>query len=583
MEVILSALPSTTAIQGVQGVQGVQPINTGLAAALPSVLANLPPGTLISGFVLNRDVKGNPILRSNVGDFLLESDLFLKIGSDVVVRVDSGGRNANARANIVSVDGLPPEQSEAIPAHAGDADVVSQTVRQNPRPGQEPQQPAPGDARQASAAAPDANASRTRAPVLEGTVVKTPVENSTEAEPAPATKAENTPLPAGAAVRVRVLTVSVAQPVITAPATAPAAESPEPESAPQAAAKAPTQQAAPPAQYNAYTRTLVQTPQAAAPSSAAAPSVQLPSAPVTGEVIRALPNEEVLVRTPLGDIRLQGNTQLAVGAKLTLDILSIRPQILAPVGAEPQLPATAAAQLATNWETLQQTLTAMLDADGPATELWLRTTLPHVPQNVPNVQAAPQALQNVSSGMMFFLSALQGGDVKSLLGERNMKMLQERGHGELLQKLQGEFGLMRQLYADAPPQQWQALFVPVLVEGEVKPLRIYTKRDRKKNEQDARKSEGDTRFIIEMDLTQLGAVQMDGFVKRRPEAATQFDLIIRTHAPLLEEDKREILAIYNATGEITGYRGTLIFQETPVFPVDPMEEILAESHREVVA
>src|SRR5690348_9214813 len=106
-EVTLTSVAPAAPVQGVQAGSAASSAS-GAGGGVPPALATLPPGSLVNGFVLNRDTQGNPVLRTIIGDFLLQSDFFLKIGSDVVVRVNATGNNF--RASIVSVDGHPPQE-----------------------------------------------------------------------------------------------------------------------------------------------------------------------------------------------------------------------------------------------------------------------------------------------------------------------------------------------------------------------------------------------------------------------------------------------------------------------------------------
>ena len=107
----------------------------------------------------------------------------------------------------------------------------------------------------------------------------------------------------------------------------------------------------------------------------------------------------------------------------------------------------------------------------------------------------------------------------------------------------------------------------------IQQVRFFTKRDRKQEDsQNDKNKEEDTRFVIEVDLTQLGEVQMDGFV-RKHEKDLQFDMIIRSLNGLSKEVQDDILNIYNNMGAITGYKGSLSFQSVREFPVNPMEDI----------
>ena len=72
-----------------------------------NVLALLSDGSIVSGFVINRDTSGNPVLRTPQGDFTVNSDVFIKTGSEVTLRVDSS-QSTNAR--IITIDNLTPEE-----------------------------------------------------------------------------------------------------------------------------------------------------------------------------------------------------------------------------------------------------------------------------------------------------------------------------------------------------------------------------------------------------------------------------------------------------------------------------------------
>jgi len=76
------------------------------AGQVPNAIANLAPGTLVEGFVVNRNAQQQPILRTSLGDILVQSELFLKTGSQVVIRIDP---SVNGRARIITVDGADPQ------------------------------------------------------------------------------------------------------------------------------------------------------------------------------------------------------------------------------------------------------------------------------------------------------------------------------------------------------------------------------------------------------------------------------------------------------------------------------------------
>jgi len=183
---------------------------------------------------------------------------------------------------------------------------------------------------------------------------------------------------------------------------------------------------------------------------------------------------------------------------------------------------------------------------------------------------------NFPAALLSFAVALKNGDFREWLGRANAKWLEENGHENLLKKAAGEFLSLSRQFTDAPQGNWQSLFFPVAVEGVLQQARLFVKRDKKEKTVDGeRKTEEDTRFVVEMDLTNLGQMQMDGFVRRNAEK-TQFDLIIRSHTPLSADAQKDILQIYNDTGAITGYNGSINFQTSKDFSVNPIEEVFGE-------
>jgi hypothetical protein len=84
-----------------------QTVTTQGSVATPPQISN---GSILSGFILNRDVTGNPILRTPTGDITFSTNFFLKIGSEVTIRIQT---NAGVQsANILTVNGLPPEVAQ---------------------------------------------------------------------------------------------------------------------------------------------------------------------------------------------------------------------------------------------------------------------------------------------------------------------------------------------------------------------------------------------------------------------------------------------------------------------------------------
>ena len=166
------------------------------ATAVPAQLANLPPGTTLQGFVVNRDAQSNPILRTPVGDLQLQSDVFVKTGSEMVIRVDA---TSETRARIVTIDGMPPQEYATNNLRGLVQDTIMPATRLPVL--EQPGAPAP--------AVPSAGTQPAQIPVLQGAVVNTQLPAANHplftATPATALPAGLLTLQAGAMLKVSVL------------------------------------------------------------------------------------------------------------------------------------------------------------------------------------------------------------------------------------------------------------------------------------------------------------------------------------------------------------------------------------------
>ena len=86
------------------------------------------------------------------------------------------------------------------------------------------------------------------------------------------------------------------------------------------------------------------------------------------------------------------------------------------------------------------------------------------------------------------------------------------------------------------------------------------KREEQRNKQTA------MRFVLELNLSNLGSLQLDGLINGR-----RFDLIVRSLAQLSSEVRQKIMAIFERSTLATGLSGTLIFSTDEIFPQSPLQ------------
>lgn len=609
------------------GVQQSQNAQSSVYGSQNSI-SSLTPGTILTGFIINRDASGNPILRTaESGDITFVSNFFLKIGSEVQIRIENIA--GSILAHILSVDGQPPEVAEAQSSFASRPDVIlSQAILSR--------EPLSAQAQQANPQQViNVPAELSPSSLIKGTLVALPRDVA------------NIPtLPFGTQLSFRLIAVntpattgnvyaqSPSQPAgVVAPpyaAYARASGAPTtptaatPTTIPSTPSALPTQ---PQTQVSVSAANITQTSPLPAANTVATPganSVSLqpsnpnepkgqpltvatnpnasaassviytpatptqPAIPQAGQNILATvvsnePGGEVLAQTPLGVVRLQTGGNVPVGSKITFEIfetiLPAAQQIALADTAEPA-PLT---ELAKHWHSLEQIFKLLSGRDSASGVDFIQPNMPWLRMNEgANLQSllTPKSL---SSGMMFFLNALGAGNFRDWLGRNNAQWLEENGHSLLLQKAGNEFMSISRQFQEVTPQQWQTLFFPVAVEGQIQQARLFVKRDRKEgNKQQNEKSKDDTRFILEVDMSQLGEMQMDGFV-RKGEQQTHFDLVIRSKTPLPADIQKDLAQIYTDAGELTGYTGSLQFQSVREFPIQPMEETGAKPHNNLMA
>lgn len=502
------------------GVQQSGSISQG-SAGTGGVYVQFPPGSILSGYIVNRDVNGNPILRTETGDLTFQSKLFLKIGTEVVIRIEN--RAGNLLAHILTVNGQPPETLAARQNTSADSAAVVlpkfSDFAQNP--GTAPQQALSAQPQPAQPAV----IRNEPAITVTGMLLQNPNADPDAPEP---------PL-----LSFRILNLQT------------------PENPVQHTAQA------------AYARAAgAPIPLVAQPTSHSTPATlqQLVTGQTfTAPVIAVETTGEPLIQTQAGIIRLQG-TQLPPGAQVTLEVLPAAQPPTPPSA----LPPAALPELAKQWTSLQHIATLLTTHAGAPVPPWFAPLAPSAHM--------PLASQQISTGLMVFVTALRGGNFTNWLGDDTVQWLTQNGHEPLVKKAEAEFTtLMRAFTApSAESHQWQSLFFPVAVEGQWQQVRMFLKRDRRQNKKTSGIRDDDTRFIIEMSMSQLGELQLDGLVHRIP-GQVQFDLFIRSLSPLEAAIQHDIQRIYGDMSTLTGYRGQLVFQAVREFPVNPMKEAMSQT------
>jgi hypothetical protein len=246
-----------------------------------------------------------------------------------------------------------------------------------------------------------------------------------------------------------------------------------------------------------------------------------------------------------------------VGSQIALELLA-RPDgasRMAPLAHELGAPRQILA-LGQDWPALRN-LVAALEEDAP--DLAQQALASAVPRVGPTLAA----------GMLMFVAAMRNGNLRNWLGDQTIETLERAGHGGLVKQLADDVAVLPRL-AETQPNGWQTLLLPVFDGEALRQIRMSLRRSPK--DENGERKDG-ARFIVEVELSKLGPLQLDGLV-RMP----QFDLAVRTRENLPPDLRANITEIFHDALQATGLKGAVAFQASRDLRPGPFENWQASGH-----
>lgn len=563
----------------------------------PPAAARLDPGTIITGTVLGRDSQGHVTIRTDKGVLALATPANLPVGSTVSMEVRVAG--ARLQLVILSVE-LPTGEKLPMPVGQGAGGPALPAPGALPAAGPTPPTPA-------AVLAALSGGNLVMATVVQSTrlpggggqaaPVSAPATGPVPATgPAPAGASVPLPNPPGSAIPAQGRgpagpLAPAAPPSAAAPAPMQPAGSPGPAAAgtPPAPAPAPAGSAAQPAaaasaqpspavpepgpqaRLAEITRVLAAQPSVATrpePLPAGAelglrilgaalpgdPDPTIPARPAgtppltAGVVVAETPAGHPVIDTPAGRLVLAAKAALPAGTVL---LIELPPSLPAATPAPGGAPDQAMLALSRGWPALAQALAALTGAGEPeAAALAARL---------------PQAGPRLAAGLVTLMNQLAAGDIGEWLGPALREALERVGRRELVDRLRSEFQQLSRLAGEPAGGDWRVMFLPLQHGQDLHQVNLYLRGKRRGS--DGRELDSGTRFVVEVDMTRLGPMQLDGLVHGR-----RFDLMLRTRVPLAASMRRDIEAIFEDARAIGGYSGTIGFQVAGSFPVAPLDQ-----------
>lgn len=219
---------------------------------------------------------------------------------------------------------------------------------------------------------------------------------------------------------------------------------------------------------------------------------------------------------------LRSMASVAVGSTVEFEPSAMSPQQMVATLASSSK--TLLPLLSATWPALQEALDGMA-ATAPEMAAQMQNTIPTA-----SPKLAPTAL--------FFLAALKIGMAESWLGPQVLQTLRDTGKSNLAERLTGDFGKISAQAKDILGGEWKGISMPLLHEGEISQMQFYIRRqhDEREQEKDDGTRTAPTRFILNLHLSRMGDMQLDGLLRKK-----NFDLILRSAEALPLTMRQELM------------------------------------------
>ena len=275
------------------------------------------------------------------------------------------------------------------------------------------------------------------------------------------------------------------------------------------------------------------------------------------------PKTDLKIDTPFGALTmtLAGNMRPSIG-----DGIAILPNTpssaatattLLSAGAQASgvIASAAAATATSSWPSFEQAY-VLLESGAPVAASAL---------NARSAQGGPKLLNS----LMFLMAAIKGGSPTSWIGKSAGQALDAK-NGDLLRLLKDDLGQIFRAGSDTQ-SEWRALSLPFDARSSDMPMltALFSQPtlidpDADQNGSDpAGDNEEDQRFIVEVQFSVLGAIQLDGIIR-----GNHFDLTLWSTEPLSPSLSNDTQEIFSTALQANGFKGRMRFKESSNFPVD---------------
>ncbi len=191
----------------------------------------------------------------------------------------------------------------------------------------------------------------------------------------------------------------------------------------------------------------------------------------------------------------------------------------------------------------------------------LHQATPQLAHNFHAIIPNPSTPAQMNAASLFFLAAVRAGDVQGWIGEKAQNALKDIGKSEILNRLGNEFSSMMRLSNEPVSQEWKSLPLPIAWQDEIQKIVLHYRRENTPDNEDSIQNAGNTRFVMDLNLSQIGDIQIDGLFRDATQNEKKLDLIIRSEEHFSKAMQTQMKDLYTNAMENTGLIGSLSFQQ----------------------
>ncbi len=191
----------------------------------------------------------------------------------------------------------------------------------------------------------------------------------------------------------------------------------------------------------------------------------------------------------------------------------------------------------------------------------LHQIAPQIAQNFHAMIPTPSTPTQMNAASLFFLAAIRVGDMQGWIGEKAHNTLSNMGKTDVLNRAGNEFLTMMRMNNEPVSQEWKSLPLPIAWQDDIQKTVIHYRREDTSEHDESIQGGNKTRFIMDLNLSQIGDIQIDGLFSDAMNNNKSLDLIIRSEQHFSKAMQLQMKDLYTTAMEHSGLAGALSFQE----------------------